>query len=107
MPNDQKSDAKQLLKDIESAEQKKNARQDLSKIDMKSNKTMRLAMRLGVEILAALAMSVFIGLLIDHFFDTYPIGFIIMFVFGAFAGVWNVYKVLGFHNKNNSGINEE
>lgn len=107
MPKEKKLNPKQLLKELDLAEQKKNARPDLSKIDMKTNKTISLAMRLGVEILAALAMSVFIGLLIDHFFDTYPIGFIIMFVFGAFAGIWNVYKVLGFHNKNNSGINEK
>ncbi len=95
MAEDQKNKIKELLSDIESSQIKKSKKKNSQEIDPKTNKTIRLALRLSVEIIAALLVSVFMGLLIDHFFDTYPLGFIIMFLIGGITGVWNVFKTLG------------
>lgn len=51
------------------------------------------AMRIGTELLAALAVSVGIGLLLDKWLGTAPL-MIILFVFlGGAAGITNVYRL--------------
>lgn len=51
------------------------------------------AMRIGTELLAALAVSVGIGLLLDKWLGTAPL-MIILFVFlGGAAGIMNVYRL--------------
>ena len=52
-----------------------------------------LAMRLGGEIVSALVIGVGIGLLIDYWLGTKPWFMLLFFVFGAAAGVMNVYRV--------------
>jgi ATP synthase protein I len=51
------------------------------------------AMKLAVEIVAALAIGITIGLLIDNFFDTRPLFIIIFFLLGSCAGILNVFRV--------------
>ena len=50
--------------------------------------------KISTEIIAALVVGVGIGLIVDNYFDTKPIGLIIFFIFGAFAGFLNVYRVM-------------
>ena len=50
--------------------------------------------KISTEIIAALVVGVGIGLLVDNYFNSKPIGLIIFFIFGAFAGFLNVYRVM-------------
>ena len=59
----------------------------------RSRSGLGLAMRLGVEIVSALVIGVGIGLLIDYWLGTKPWFMLLFFVFGAAAGVMNVYRV--------------
>ena len=53
----------------------------------KSNlKGLSFAYRISSELLAALIVSVILGLLIDKFFDSRPIGLISLIILGFFAG---------------------
>ncbi len=53
-----------------------------------------LGFKISTEIIAALVVGVGIGLIVDNYFNTKPIGLIIFFIFGAFAGFLNVYRVM-------------
>ena len=50
--------------------------------------------KISTEIVAALIIGVGIGLLVDNYFNTKPLGLIIFFILGAFAGFLNVYRVM-------------
>ena len=50
--------------------------------------------KISTEIIAALAVGVGIGLIVDNYLNTKPIGLIIFFIFGALAGFLNVYRVM-------------
>ena len=50
--------------------------------------------KISTEIIAALAIGVCIGLLVDNYFNTKPLGLIIFFILGALAGFLNVYRVM-------------
>jgi len=50
--------------------------------------------KISTEIIAALVVGVGIGLIVDNYFNTKPIGLIIFFIFGALAGFLNVYRVM-------------
>ncbi len=52
-----------------------------------------MAIRLAVELVAALGVSVFLGLWLDREFETSPIFLIILLIMGMAAGFMNVYKV--------------
>ena len=47
-----------------------------------------------MKIVAAIVVGVVIGLLVDNYLGTKPIGLIIFFILGAFAGFLNVYRVM-------------
>lgn len=51
------------------------------------------ALRLGVELVAALIVGVGLGYLLDTWFGTMPIFALLGFFFGAAAGFMNVYRV--------------
>jgi Uncharacterized protein conserved in bacteria len=50
------------------------------------------AFKLGTELIAAVAVGTIIGFILDNWFDTKPILIIIFFLFGAAAGIMNVFK---------------
>ena len=51
------------------------------------------AMKLAVEIVAALAIGIAIGFLLDDFLETKPLFIIVFFLLGSFAGILNVFRV--------------
>ena len=63
-----------------------------SKPNIKSSAS--LGFKISTELVAALIIGVGIGLLVDNYLGTKPIGLIIFFIFGAFAGFLNVYRVM-------------
>ena len=52
-----------------------------------------VALRIGVDMVAAIGVSVGIGLLLDHWLDTKPWFLIGFFLLGAAAGIVNVVRV--------------
>jgi ATP synthase protein I len=52
------------------------------------------AMRLGVELVSALAIGVGIGYILDQWVDTTPLFLLIFFVLGGAAGVFNVFRMV-------------
>ena len=50
------------------------------------------AFKLGTELVAAVAIGTIIGFILDNWFGTKPILIIIFFLFGAAAGIVNVFK---------------
>lgn len=58
-----------------------------------SRRGLGLAMRLGVEIVAALVIGVGIGLLLDYWLGTTPWLMLVFFVLGSAAGFMNVYRI--------------
>jgi ATP synthase protein I len=53
------------------------------------------AMRIGVEIVSALAVGVAIGYFLDRWLGTKPWFLLLFFVLGAAAGFMNVFRVVG------------
>lgn len=58
-------------------------------------KGLAFAMRIGVEIVAALIVGVGIGILLDYWLGTKPWFLLLFFVLGAAAGFMNVFRVVG------------
>jgi ATP synthase protein I len=50
------------------------------------------AFRIGVELVAALAVGGGIGWLLDHWLGTLPLFLLVFFVLGAVAGLLNVFR---------------
>ena len=50
------------------------------------------AFKLGTELVAAVAVGSIIGFILDNWFGTKPLLFILFFVFGSAAGIYNVMK---------------
>src|SRR5262249_3260973 len=50
------------------------------------------AFRVGVELVVALAVGGGIGWLLDHWLGTLPLFLIVFFLFGAAAGLLNVFR---------------
>ena len=58
------------------------------------------AMKVVVEIVAAMAVGLGIGLLIDNYFNTRPIFTLIFFLLGSAAVILNVFRVAKSLQKN-------
>ena len=50
------------------------------------------AFKLGTELVAAVVVGTIIGFILDNWFDTKPVLIIVFFLFGAAAGIVNVFK---------------
>jgi len=81
---------------ISELKKKINHLEDLKQIQKPSKKQSgaSFGFKISTEIVAALVVGVGIGLLVDNYFNTKPVGLIIFFILGAFAGFLNVYRVM-------------
>ncbi|MDH3700809.1 MAG: AtpZ/AtpI family protein [Alphaproteobacteria bacterium] len=52
------------------------------------------ALRLGIELVAALAVGVGIGWLLDYWLETSPLMLVVFFFLGSAAGFLNVYRAV-------------
>tara|TARA_Y100001970_G_scaffold238195_1_gene299250 strand:+ start:176 stop:463 length:288 start_codon:yes stop_codon:yes gene_type:complete len=80
-------DLKTRLKIAKSKLQKKNIKESEKKGVFLGN-----AFKLGTELVAAVAVGTIIGFILDNWFGTKPILIIVFFLFGAAAGIVNVFK---------------
>ena len=87
--NNSKKQLENLKKKINHLQQYKE-----NKSAPKKNSGAGFGFKISTEIVAALAVGVGIGLLVDNYFNTSPFGLIIFFILGAFAGFLNVYRVM-------------
>ena len=62
-----------------------------SKSDLKG---LSFAYRISSELVAALIVSVILGLTLDKFLDTKPIALITLIILGFFAGLLNIYRLI-------------
>lgn len=71
-----------------------NEEEKESKNKESSLKGLSFAYRISSELVAAMVVSVLIGLIIDKFFNSKPIGLITLIILGFFAGLLNVYRLI-------------
>ena len=71
-----------------------NEEEKESKNKESSLKGLSFAYRISSELVAAMVVSVLIGLTIDKFFNSKPIGLITLIILGFFAGLFNVYRLI-------------
>ena len=50
------------------------------------------AFKLGTELVAAVVVGTIIGFILDNWFGTKPVLIIVFFLFGAAAGIMNVFR---------------
>ena len=50
------------------------------------------AFKLGTELVAAVVVGTIIGFILDNWFGTKPVLLIVFFLFGAAAGIMNVFR---------------
>ena len=58
------------------------------------------AFKLGTELIAAVIVGTIIGFILDNWFGTKPILIIVFFLFGAVAGIVNVFRAAKKMQKN-------
>ena len=68
-----------------------NDEDDRKQSDLKG---LSFAYRISSELVAALIVSVILGLTIDKFLDTKPIALITLIILGFFAGLLNIYRLI-------------
>ncbi len=71
---------------------KSNLRKENLDREKKSGVFIGNAFKLGTELVAAVAVGTIIGFILDNWFDTKPLLIIIFFLFGAAAGILNVFR---------------
>lgn len=49
--------------------------------------------RAGIEVVSALGVGVFLGIMLDRWLGTWPWLFLLFFVLGSAAGILNVYRL--------------
>ena len=84
--NDKIAKLKEKIENINQNQRKK------SKPNIESSAS--FGFKISTELVAALVIGVGMGLLVDNYLGTKPIGLIIFFILGAFAGFLNVYRVM-------------
>ena len=80
--------------DIRNLQEKIQAAKKSSSPDAQNNpKPIGKIMKVVVEIVAAMAVGLGIGILADNYFETRPLFIIIFFLLGSAAGILNVFRV--------------
>ena len=82
------------LKDLETRLKiaKSKLRNEDSKKTDKKGIFLGNAFKLGTELVAAVVVGTIIGFILDNWFGTKPILIIVFFLFGAAAGIINVFR---------------
>ena len=73
-------------------EKSKLQNENLEKNNKKKGVFLGNAFKLGTELVASVAVGTIIGFILDNWFDTKPLLIIIFFLFGAAAGIMNVFR---------------
>tara|TARA_Y100001970_G_scaffold255323_1_gene331918 strand:+ start:110 stop:400 length:291 start_codon:yes stop_codon:yes gene_type:complete len=73
-------------------EKSKLQNQDSEKNNKNKGVFLGNAFKLGTELVAAVAVGTIIGFILDNWFGTKPILIIVFFLFGAAAGIMNVFR---------------
>ena len=71
---------------------KSKIKNQITNDDEKRGSFMGNAFKLGTELVASVAVGTIIGFILDSWFDTKPILIILFFLFGAAAGIINVFR---------------
>ena len=66
----------------------------LNKSKTKKQTNASFGFKISTELVSAIVVGVGIGLIVDNYLGTKPFGLIIFFIFGAFAGFLNIYRVM-------------
>ena len=66
----------------------------LSESKRKKQSNASFGFKISTELVAALVVGVGIGLIVDNYLGTKHFGLIIFFIFGAFSGFLNIYRVM-------------
>ncbi len=92
------------LKDLKTRlkiEKSKLEKQDSQKSE-KEGIMLGNAFKLGTELVAAVIVGTIIGFILDNWFGTKPLLIIVFFLFGAAAGIINVFRAAKRMQKNGS-----
>jgi len=73
---------------------KEEGNRPAAKWDDDTRGALGIAVRVGVELVAAIGVGVGIGYLLDKWLDTMPWLLVAFFLLGAAAGMMNVYRVM-------------
>ena len=71
---------------------KSKIKKEIQSDSEKRGSSMGFALKLGTELVAAVAVGTIIGFILDSWFDTKPWLIIIFFFLGAAAGILNVIR---------------
>ncbi len=64
-------------------------------LDGREQSALGMGLRVGVELVSALAVAVAIGWALDHWLHTLPLFLVLFLVLGGAAGVLNVWRQVG------------
>ena len=64
-----------------------------------SPKNVNVGIRVSIDLVSTIIVSIFIGLGIDKIFSTHPIFFIIFLLLGVITGFYNIIKFMNKLNK--------
>mgnify|MGYP001384034642 CR=1 FL=1 len=76
------------------AREKEASKRPAAKRDDDTRSALGMAMRVGVELVAAVGVGAGIGFVLDRWLDTAPWLMVVFFLLGSAAGMLNVYRVM-------------
>ena len=89
--------SKTPLEELDNKLRKVNARNLDQRKGARSDEGFGVAIRIGVDIVAALAVGVGLGLVLDNWLNTKPWMLILFFILGSAAGLLNVFRSISGH----------